>query len=174
MAITKLQSESLNLADDYTFTGELSGHMYPAFQARLSSNQILSDAVTAKIQWDTEDFDTGSAYDNATNYRFTVPSGKAGKYFFYSTVSFDASSGGGSGKVNGYSLHLYKNGSSISVTTGYLDQQALDFDMTLNFINDASESDYFEIFIRIDNNDGSTPRIYSGTASVFGAYRIGS
>ena len=33
MAILKATSESLDLTDDYTFTGKLSGHNYPAFLA---------------------------------------------------------------------------------------------------------------------------------------------
>jgi hypothetical protein len=53
----------------------------PAFRAGLSSAQTISNSSHTVIVFDTEQFDTDSAYDNS-NGRFTVPSGKAGKYFF--------------------------------------------------------------------------------------------
>lgn len=44
----------------------------PAFSAyRSSSNQSVTAGVWTKVQAQTEEYDTASAYDNATNYRFT-------------------------------------------------------------------------------------------------------
>ena len=56
----------------------------PAFSVQLGFNQSqsVSDNTLTKVQLDDEYFDTDSAFDATTNYRFTVPSGKAGKYFF--------------------------------------------------------------------------------------------
>ena len=51
----------------------------PAFKVTLSSNQTLADDTLTRIAWDTEEYDTDSAF--ASNI-FTVPSGKAGKYVF--------------------------------------------------------------------------------------------
>ena len=53
----------------------------PAFRAYVGSNQSVSDATDTKIALDTEVFDTDGAYDPST-YRFTVPSGQGGKYYF--------------------------------------------------------------------------------------------
>jgi|8_EtaG_2_1085327.scaffolds.fasta_scaffold89157_2 hypothetical protein len=58
------------------------GSMTPAFSVRLSGNQTIADSVTTKIQFNTEILDSDSAF-NTTNYEFTVPSGKAGKYFIH-------------------------------------------------------------------------------------------
>ena len=59
----------------------------PAFFATMSADQTgVLDSTFTKIQFDTERFDTDSAYDATTNYRFTVPTGKGGKYFFSSRV----------------------------------------------------------------------------------------
>ena len=66
-------------------TGVKTSFLYPAFQASISGDQSLSDGVKAKIQFDTELFDTDSAYDNSTNYRFTPQ--VAGKYLVYGAVS---------------------------------------------------------------------------------------
>ncbi len=51
----------------------------PNFYVRLSGNFDLTNDTWTKIPWDTEQFDTDNAF--ASN-KFTVPSGKGGKYFF--------------------------------------------------------------------------------------------
>jgi hypothetical protein len=55
---------------------------YPSFHVTMSANQTsISSDTNVTVQFDTETYDTDSAYDTST-YTFTVPSGKAGKYFF--------------------------------------------------------------------------------------------
>jgi hypothetical protein len=61
----------------------------PAFFVKLSSAFSVANNSTTKIQYTTELFDTNSAFDNSTNYRFTVPSGQGGKYFFFYCVRAD-------------------------------------------------------------------------------------
>ena len=53
----------------------------PSFFAYKTSDQTISDSTLTKITLTSEVYDTDSAYDT-TNSKFTVPSGKAGKYFF--------------------------------------------------------------------------------------------
>ncbi len=60
-------------------TNNIGGDNTPAFYAKVGSNQTISDNTQTKIAFDTEVFDTNSAYDTS-NYRFTVPTGHAGKY----------------------------------------------------------------------------------------------
>jgi hypothetical protein len=43
----------------------------PAFSAYQSSAQSISNNTYTKVQFQTEEFDTNSNFDNATNYRFT-------------------------------------------------------------------------------------------------------
>ena len=43
----------------------------PAFSAYQSSAQTLTANTVTKLQCQTEEFDTASAYDHTTNYRFT-------------------------------------------------------------------------------------------------------
>ena len=57
----------------------------PSFQAYLSSAQSIAVNTNTTVAIDTEEFDTDSAFD-VSNYRFTVPSGKAGKYLFYGSI----------------------------------------------------------------------------------------
>jgi microcystin-dependent protein len=43
----------------------------PAFSAYLNTSQSITTSTFTKVQINTEEFDTNSNYDNATNYRFT-------------------------------------------------------------------------------------------------------
>jgi len=84
MAITKIQSESLNLADTYDFTGTVTGAggvNTPAFLVGQTSYQTIGDSTWTILSWDNEDFDIGGGFDIANN-KFVVPSGEAGKYHF--------------------------------------------------------------------------------------------
>ena len=51
----------------------------PAFFAYQTSNQTIPNATNTVVSLDAEAFDTDNAFASNT---FTVPSGKAGKYFF--------------------------------------------------------------------------------------------
>ena len=75
----------------------------PAFRVRSSTGQTIGSGWT-KIQFDTADRDTNSAFDLA-NERFTVPTGEAGLYWFSWSIE-------NNGKIAGnamYDVALYKN-----------------------------------------------------------------
>ena len=110
MAIDKIQSESINLADTFAFTGTVTGagqSNTPAFFAGQTSGQSISNTSFTKLNFDTEDFDTDSAF--ASN-QFTVPSGKAGRYFFHAIATGD-----GSDDFDRQHLSIYVDGSSPNV-----------------------------------------------------------
>jgi len=63
----------------------------PAFHVNLGgTEQSVPTSSSTKLAHNTEVFDTDNAFDT-TNYRFTVPSGKAGKYYFYATARVNSS-----------------------------------------------------------------------------------
>jgi hypothetical protein len=152
-----------------------SNFLYPAFHAKLSSAQTLVYNTATKIQFNTEVFDTDSAYDNSSNYRFTVPSGKAGKYFIY--YQLRASSLGTTWQFG--RVQVYKNGSAFSDNAQNNGSSALH---SSNFFNgtltlDLSASDYLEIYYThesSDNSNGTATVGSPGEQGVFGAYRIGT
>lgn len=74
----------------------------PAFSAYQSTLQSVPASTSTKIQFQTEEFDTDNAYDNATNYRFqpTVP----GYYLITASVYFAIA-------VPNVIAGVYKNGS---------------------------------------------------------------
>ena len=75
----------------------------PAFSAYLSANQGLSAATHTKVLFNTEEFDTNSNYDNATNYRFTPT--VAGYYQINLGINFAPSS-----NISSAIASIYKNG----------------------------------------------------------------
>ena len=171
MAITKLQSEALNLADDYTFTGTVSGTSAPAFQAYMSANQTgISDNVFTKVQFDTELFDTNNMYDHSTNYRFTPT--VAGKYYVYALVTAKGTS---DDQITAQTS-IYKNGSIHLRSSFFKDSGAATHERFGKYVGGIIEfngsTDYVEVYGVSRTNGG--PRQFDGTStnSTFGAYKI--
>ena len=52
----------------------------PSFAAKITGNQSISNDTDTKVTFDTVVWDTDSAF-STSNYRFTVPTGKGGKYY---------------------------------------------------------------------------------------------
>jgi len=95
----------------------------PAFSAYMSATQSISNTTVTKITFNTENFDTNSNYDNATNYRFTPT--VAGYYQFSARIATASSAIGITyiyiGKNNDTSIGLNSaagnNASGITVST---------------------------------------------------------
>ena len=128
-----------------TQTG-VGGANTPAFRGYLSSNQTVSDASSNKVTIDTEEYDTDNAFASS---RFTVPSGKGGKYFFgFQMWSFDANAGAS----NYAQIFLKKNGTSLEPTVirkyGAFTNHNLSFANTA--VLDLAAGDYVEFWSYID------------------------
>ena len=124
-----------------TGTVMASGNM-PAFSAYLSANQTpITNGTFTKIQCNTEEFDTASAYDNATNYRFTPQI--AGYYQVSGCLNITSS------VANSECLiAIYKNGTSIKWGS-YITRAASGFDVgptasALIYLNGST--DYVELY----------------------------
>ena len=155
MAITKIQSESLNLADDFAFTGTITGaggNNTPNFRVKGSGGQIISDATVTKVIYNTVTFDTNSAFDT-NNYRFVVPSGHAGKYNFYSRFRY------GGVNCSELAFYFYKNGAVVSNQYYYSGSLGINLYSSLNYYTYVvtysdilSVGDYIEIFAYFNNS----------------------
>ena len=172
MAITKIQSESLNLADTYDFTGTVTGaggSNTPNFKVRNSSDQSLTNSAYTKLTLDTEVFDSDNAF--ASN-KFTVPSGKAGKYYF--SLQFSLEGQYDIRQMNGY---IYKNGSIINDTqtrlifSGDVIDAGSEAFLHVDGILDLAVSDYIEAYVRIYNNSGGV-YVAKGGKNFFQGYKI--
>jgi len=150
------------------------GTMTPAFQANLSSNQSVTNNTYTKIQCNTEIFDTNSAYDNSTNYRFTVPSGEAGRYFIYGNIGIY---GNTTTDVKNAYLTIYKNGSLLHENRNDIGSTPYEtqIPITIASILDLSVSDYVELYGVVNTNSGSNGLFLGDSSSnktFFGAYKI--
>ena len=152
MAIDKIQSESINLADTFAFTGTVTGTPAntPAFYAYNSVAITVSDATVTKVRLNAEDYDTDSAFDISSNYRFTVPSGKAGKYLFNYGVEGRSTNN----DIFVIEAYLYKNGSQIAVAdvnnnlASNASHRSINVNRSVSL--DLSVGDYIEVYGYID------------------------
>ncbi len=135
----------------------------PAFQVKKTSTQSISSASFTKLTWDAEDWDTDSAF---ASDKFTVPSGKAGKYYFQVTTEFAGIDDGEFVQVL-----FYKNGSSQAGTAArwYSPGSNDDVRARTNVILDLSVSDYVEAYVY--QNEGGA-RDASSSESFFRGFRL--
>jgi len=153
--------------------GSPTGHMYPAFHAYLSANQEPSNDTVTVVQFNTESFDTDSAYDASTNFRFTPQ--VAGKYFVYAGILHNPSS---SNNIQQASIFIRKNGSEITEnffasSTNPADSLAVVSEITVTL---NGSSDYVDVVGQQAVSSGTNRFSGDSTKSrtYFGAYRIGA
>ena len=125
----------------------------PAFYVRASTDQTISNDTTTTVVFDFENFDTNNAFSSNT---FTVPSGEAGKYFFYTNVSYI------NPNSTGYRiLYFYKN------STQYMELQRLTDDTDRNNYNLSTIMD-------LSVGDTVTVRVVQTSGTDMTLNRIGS
>lgn len=159
------------IANSGTATG-FGGDNTPGFHANRSSDQGILDATFTKVAFDSETYDSDSAYDGAG--KFTVPSGEGGKYVVYSFCCVSSNQGTTSNDINEMHVLLKKNGSNAATVewdpNGYGNKMVLGFNVTL----DLSASDYLEVFVWMDSSTGSNCTVLGDAypRSYFGAYKL--
>ena len=148
-----------------------SNFLQPSFAAKMSAAQSISNDTSTKIAYNSEVYDTDSAYDHSSNYRFTVPSGKAGKYFIGASVR--------SGSVTDtkkITMNLFVNGSEVSehyaqvASSNGGEQYTIGVFKTFNL----SAGDYIEVFVLHQSGGSVNFSSSSSIGSYFYGYRIGT
>ena len=101
----------VTIANAGTATGFSSGDNSPAFSVYHASDLSVTNDTWTKATFDTEQYDTDNAF---ASDKFTVPSGKDGKYYFTANMTLNAN-----GEQNGIfmAMKLYKNGSEVQYTS---------------------------------------------------------
>ena len=102
----------VTIANAGTATGF--GDNTPSIKAVRSSAQSIPNTTSTVVIFDTEIYDTDSAYDNSTGI-FTVPAGKGGKYAFFVTGGYDDN-----GDINICNFWLSKNNQTAISPAGGL------------------------------------------------------
>tara|TARA_E500000305_G_scaffold18196_1_gene13421 strand:+ start:112 stop:627 length:516 start_codon:yes stop_codon:yes gene_type:complete len=169
MAIDKIQSESINLADTFAFTGTVTGAggvNTPAFEVTLSGNQSIDNAGTAtKITFDTEQIDTDGKF--ASN-KFTPT--VAGTYFISLTAAIE---NGGTADVDIAYASIYKNGSVLTASDARVDfrgNRGRGASVTVNALVVLDSDDFIEGYA-FQQASGNTANIMTfGTR--MGGYKI--
>jgi len=139
----------------------------PAFRLRLSANQSIPSSTYTKLALDLEVWDTDNAWDT-TNYRFTTPTGAAGKYQFSYKVFYDDLDDGEFGAVR-----FSKNGTELAETYN----QTFSPKSTGNMFLSGTESvsliagDYLELFVYHDESSAINIR---ESVSFFEGIRVGA
>jgi hypothetical protein len=111
----------------------------PAFSAFQNASVSVANATFTKLPINTETFDTNSAFDSTTNYRFTPLVG--GYYQINGCMNYMAGTGGGNLFVS-----IYKNGSeyrrgAAQTVVGGLSSNVSD----VVFLNGST--DYIELYV---------------------------
>jgi len=99
-ALTIDTSQNVTLAKGLTVGATAA----PSFSAYANANQSLTSNVATKVILQAEEWDTASAFDSTTNYRFTPT--VAGYYQFNATLRWSTT-----GAASNVWTALYKNGS---------------------------------------------------------------
>lgn len=125
----------------------------PYFNVQMANDTTQTNGVETKILFDSENADTGSAY-NTTTARFTVPAGQGGDYFFKLIVKINNMSDG-----DNVQTYFQKN-------SAWMDgQQSRDSEFTTasgemvlqtSYTDRLAAGDYVEAYIIQWSGDNST------------------
>ena len=160
MALTKVQADGINVADDFAFTGTVSGaaSMSPAFQATPDAGET-AQAVTAstwtKVIFGTELLDTDSMFADS---RFTPTI--AGYYYCWFNLQ-------ATGNTHIYTAIRLNNVSHIYLT---VDGSQAGGSYVGGIINFNGSSDYIEAWTFQGTSAGTVDRTAYHTN--FGGYKI--
>ena len=149
------------------------GDNTPSFRAYLSTNQTgTTNSAWNKVNLNTEDWDTDSAYDNSTNYRFTVPAGEGGKYSFSMAVGV-APSAGADAATDNCKAAFYVNGAKYTKGSGQVlwtvGGVGWDSYIVNTSVLNLSAADYVEAYVY---HDMGTSRQLSAASSFFSGFKL--
>lgn len=113
-----------------------------------NTNQTISGGVTAALNWNTENWDTDSFHDNATNNsRMTIPTGKSGKYLVSGVVTLEN---------NGIILSIFTAVNGTKVPDGgstAVGVSSGDAGASISMVLDLTAGQYVEIFARLNSTN---------------------
>jgi hypothetical protein len=132
------------------------------YTTRITTNQSISANTWTKVQCQSEDWDTNSNYDNATNFRFTPT--VAGYYQFSGGIEMNNVSGF-------YQIAFYKNGSSHRLSSYYANSTNGSQFSISDLIYCNGTTDYVELW---GATSTSSNAFYTGGITRFGGVFVRS
>ena len=160
------------ITNNGTQTG-FGGTNTPNFHAYNSANLDNSHNSYFLARFNTESFDTASAYTNTDgNYKFTVPSGQAGKYHIYAQLGLMNNVGVWMVQAIGY---IRKNGVDVARMGGdtNLSQGFRNLTVSASIVLDLSVGDYIQVYAFGETGDSNNVRLRGGQdETFFGGYKL--
>ena len=136
----------------------IGGDNTPAFSVKSNGAKTLANTTITKLSFGTEVFDTDSAF---ASDKFTVPSGKDGKYVFYASWQTATST-----DFNEQRIYIYKNGSAADPNIqGFHNHYG---SIQITKILDLSATDYIEVYA-YQNSGGSVNTL---NTEIFQGYKL--
>ena len=146
------------------FVSGIGGTNTPNFFVRRDGTQNITRDTWTKVQLNSEIYDSANAFDSSTNYRFTVPSGQGGKYFFQASVYGNA----GDNNLQRIHIRLYKN-NSVIVTfaeNDWTNQAYRNSDMySSSAVLSLSAGDYIELYVALYTGSGNPALTDTGASA---------
>ena len=135
----------------------------PSFSAEQAGNQSISNDSNVKVVFDTENWDSDSAFDLSNN-KFVVPTGKAGKYYLQAHIQIPGIDANEFGKIM-----IYVNGSLVDYSSVREQKASTDriFQMITAITYSLSVGDYVEVYV-YQNSGGSQ----NATMAYFTGHRL--
>ena len=126
-----------------SFQAAAGGNNTPNFFARSTADQSLSAGSWTKVTFGTEDYDSDSAFASS---KFTVPSGKGGKYLLHTSVFVGAAN---ETSLSQQFTAFYKNGSIFRTdVSDFRGVRTHQYTATVTAILDLSATDYIEVYVQ--------------------------
>ena len=139
----------------------------PSFYSYLNTTQSISDSTDTTVQMAAELWDTDSAFDTST-YKFTVPTGQAGKYWFYGAIQLQNLTNEDEARAM-----IYKNSSTRLTASRYFQGQNGTINYQCGVAADLSVGDTVEFKTR-QVSGGAKNAEGTSDVSYFLGYRIGA
>jgi len=129
----------------------------PAFSAYSNTTQSISNITWTKVQFNIEEFDTNSNYDNSTNYRFTPT---VAGYYQINAAAYISS-------LAGYQIvaTIYKNGTMIKKGSFIYGASGDTSGVVSALVYLNGSTDYIEIYCF--QNSGTSKTIYGDVSSTY-------
>ena len=137
------------------------GDNTPMVVVSQGGSQTTTDSTATLVAMSSVSIDTDSAFTNTSgNYKFTVPSGKAGTYAInWMVTTFNENS-----NTRWIQAYIYKNGSALAYQRLRDDDPHHRFmSATVHFVGDLAVGDYIQFYIHHDVTS-DVPQTLGGTA----------
>jgi hypothetical protein len=146
------------------FVSGIGGDNTPAFAVYLSSNQPIADTTYTKIIFQTEEFDTDSAY-NTSDGLFTVPSGEGGKYVIHFSIRLQ------NWNTSDVQAYASINGSTTTLLVDNGDQQGDNNTFHASGVLTLSAADTVSVYF-YQNGGANAPLRTGKQSSYFHGYKL--